>query len=205
MLNPLYPAPNRARMEVCYRVYGSIMRALANVVPDRVIAGGFDSTVSFSLSHMQRGKFQVSMEVFGGGYGASSDGPGCDGCDSPLSNCANTPVESLDIEYPYFMVTEYSLYDSSGGNGAHRGGLGFVRRYEITKDEVSFVFYADRFKFAPQGLHGGSPGKVGELEVTQRGVTRMYPGKFTGILNKGDTICLRTGGGAGYGQPVRNS
>ncbi|HRP77821.1 MAG TPA: hydantoinase B/oxoprolinase family protein [Aquamicrobium sp.] len=201
MINPHYPAPNRARMEVCYRVFNAIMRALAAPLPDRVIAGGYDSTVSFSLSRLDGDSFRVCMEVFGGGYGASSTADGCDAVDSPLSNCANTPVESLDMEYPYFQVCEYSLRDGSGGEGIHRGGLGFVRHYRILNDDVQLVFYSDRFRNAPEGLRGGLSGQPGGLELIRSGATLPPVGKYTGTLRTGDEIRLFTGGGAGFGTP----
>ena len=202
MLNPRYPAPNRARMEVCYRVHGAVMRALAKAVPDRVIAGGFDSTVSFSLSRLGKSGFQVAMEVFDGGLGVSAENDGCDAVDCLLSNCSNIPVESLDIEYPYFRVMEYALNNSSFGRGRHRGGMRLRRRYRIVQDEVQFVIYADRFKIPPPGLNGGEAGKVGRLEVMRDGQLELPPGKYVGTLNAGDEICLMTGGGGGYGNPA---
>ena len=52
ILNPKPPAPVRARLIPSYRAYNAVMKALAQAVPDRVIAGGFDTTVSCCLSHL---------------------------------------------------------------------------------------------------------------------------------------------------------
>ena len=52
LVNPRAPAPVRARMLSGYRVFNAVMRALAWVVPERVIAEGFDTTEVVCLSHL---------------------------------------------------------------------------------------------------------------------------------------------------------
>src|SRR5690606_32415206 len=109
------------------------MKALAGAVPDRVIAGGFDTTTVACLSSLGEAGYRIYLEIFGGGYGAGARGDGCDAVDSPLSNCANVPIEAMDMEYDFFRVAEYGLVADSGGPGRHRGGLGFRRVYDILK------------------------------------------------------------------------
>ena len=138
ILNPKPPAPVRARMEAGYRVFNAVMKALAQVVPEKVIACGFDTTSVFALSHLGDNGYRVYVEVFGGGYGASTEQDGCDAVDSPLSNCSNTPVEALDMEYDYFRVVDYALDPDSCGHGRHRGGIGFTRTYEILEGRCQF-------------------------------------------------------------------
>ncbi len=99
------------------------------------------------------------LEIFGGGYGAGAGTDGCDGVDSPLSNCTNTPVEALDQDFPFFRVIEYALRQDSCGVGEQRGGLGFRRRYEILREGVRLSLYSDRFRRAPDGLFGGGRGR----------------------------------------------
>ena len=92
-----------------------------------MIATGFDCTTAFCLSHLGEKGYSVYLEIFGGGYGASKAADGCDAVDSPLSNCSNAPVESLDIDYDFFRITGYELAPDSFGLGARRGGAGFGR------------------------------------------------------------------------------
>jgi N-methylhydantoinase B len=184
-----------------YRVWNAVMNALAHVVPERVIAAGFDTTEVLCLSHLGDEGYRIYLEIFGGGYGASAHGDGCDAVDSPLSNCGNIPVESMDLDYDFFRVLEYSVRPDSGGAGRHRGGLGFCRRYLITKDGVSFATYGDRFVFAPQGLFGGSPGARAESYVLRRGKRIPIGSKQSFALARGDELVMLTGGGAGYGDP----
>jgi N-methylhydantoinase B len=91
-----------------------------------VIAAGFDTTESICLSRLDNSGYQIHLEIFGGGYGAGTGNDGCDAVDSPLSNCSNVPIESMDMEFDYFRVLHYGLREGSGGAGRHRGGLGLA-------------------------------------------------------------------------------
>jgi N-methylhydantoinase B len=44
LLNPRPPAPVRRRMIPAYRVFNAVMKAMAQALPDKVIATGFDCT-----------------------------------------------------------------------------------------------------------------------------------------------------------------
>lgn len=202
LVNPRPPAPVRARMLSGYRVFNAVMSALARVVPERVIAEGFDTTEVVCLSHLGDDGYRIYLEIFGGGYGASAQGDGCDAVDSPLSNCGNIPVESMDLDYDFFRVLEYSVRVGSGGAGRHRGGMGFCRRYLITRDQVSLATYGDRFVFAPPGLFGGQPGARAATHVVRRGKRIPIGSKQSFALARGDVLVMLTGGGAGYGEPV---
>ena len=205
ILNPKPPAPVRARMEPAYRVFNAVMKALAKAVPEKVIACGFDTTSVFALSHLSETGYRVYVEVFGGGNGGSREADGCDGVDSPLSNCSNTPVEALDMEYDYFRVVDYSLLKDSAGAGRHRGGLGFTRAYEVTRDDVTFALYADRFRIAPSGVFGGRDGLTGRCELSRGGKVVPMKSKDAMVLGKGDVIAIHVGGGGGYGDPAERS
>jgi N-methylhydantoinase B len=202
LVNPRAPAPVRARMLSGYRVFNAVMRALAQVVPERVIAEGFDTTEVVCLSHLGREGYRIYLEIFGGGYGASAHGDGCDAVDSPLSNCGNIPVESMDLDYEYFRVLEYSVRPESGGAGRHRGGMGFCRRYLITRGGVTLATYGDRFVFSPPGIFGGHPGARAESHVVSNGRKIRIGSKQSFALEKGDVLVMLTGGGAGYGDPA---
>ena len=202
ILNPKPPAPVRARMGAGYRVFNAVMKALAQAVPNKVIACGFDTTMNCVFSHLyDDGRYNIYIEVFGGGYGASQDTDGCDGVDSPLSNCRNIPIEAMDMAYDFFRVTEYSLLSGSGGAGRYRGGHGFQRSYEILKDDVTFATYSDRFMLQPQGLFGGQPGRCAESFVIRADERIPFQSKQSFMMTKGDRLVMRTGGGAGYGDP----
>lgn len=201
LLNPRHPAPVRARMEACSRAWNAVMKALAQAVPDRVVAPGFDTTTSFCLSHLRPEGWSVYLEVYGGGLGATAETDGCDGVDNPLSNCSNTPVEAMDQDFPFFRVTDYALRADSAGAGQHRGGAGFLRRFEILTDNTRLALYSDRFRRAPEGLFGGHAGTTGWCEILRDGQRIPTRSKDQMELRKGDVVTLALGGGGGYGAP----
>lgn len=205
LVNPDYPAPVRARMEAAYRCFNAVMKALATVVPDQVIAGGNDATLVTSFSTQRETGYQVYLEVYGGGYGASAVRDGCDAVDSPLSNCENTPVEATDMDFDYFRIVGYGLLPDSSGHGRYRGGLGFFRRFEVLKDGVTFAMYADRFRIAPYGLFGGTDGQRGRAELLRDGKILSLKSKDAMTLKQGDILTIYTAGGGGYGVPALRS
>ncbi|MEM7056466.1 MAG: hydantoinase B/oxoprolinase family protein [Pseudomonadota bacterium] len=201
VLNPKPPAPVRARLLPSYRVFNAVMKALAQVVPDRVMAEGYDTTTPVCLSHLGPDGYNIYLEILGGGYGAGQENDGCDGVDSPLSNCANIPIESLEMDYPFVRVENYALRSGSGGAGARRGGLGFERSYRILQDGVTFATYGDRFTRPAEGLFGGESGAPAETHI-ERGDDKITLRSKTGRqVEKGDLLVVRTGGGGGYGDP----
>jgi len=202
LLNPHHPAPVRARMEACFRAWNAVMKALAKAVPQQVMAPGFDTTTVGVLSQLGPDGWSVYLEIFGGGSGATAASDGCDAVDGPLSNCSNTPVEALDQDFSFFRVLEYSLRQDSCGAGTTRGGLGFLRRFEILGDGVQLALYSDRFRRAPEGMFGGEPGSTGYCEVRRNGTLLHLRSKDKVDLQRGDLVTLAVGGGGGYGAPA---
>ena len=205
LVNPEYPAPVRARMEAGYRCFNAVLKALAQVVPDQVIAGGNDTTIVTSIAHLAKGRYSVYLEIYGGGFGASPRADGGDGIDSPLSNCTNTPVEATDMDFEHFRITGYGLIPDSCGHGRQRGGLGLFRRFEVLRDGVNFAIYADRFRLAPYGLFGGTDGQCARCEVRRGEEVITVKSKDGLILRKGDVLTLYTAGGGGYGPVVERA
>ena len=202
LVNPTYPAPVRARMLSAYRCFNAVLKALSQVVPERVIAGGNDSTHVTAFSHLDGGRYRVYLEVYGGGYGAGPRLDGCDAVDSPLSNCTNTPVEATDMDFEHFRIIGYGLIPDSCGHGRQRGGLGFFRRFEVLQDDVNLAIYADRFRLAPYGLFGGTDGARARCELERGGRRIALKSKDRIDLKKGDVLTLYSAGGAGYGNPA---
>jgi N-methylhydantoinase B len=185
-----------------YRCFDAVLRALAQVAPDKVVASGNDSTHALALSHLGVEKYRVYLEIYGGGFGASSRVDGCDGVDSALSNCTNTPVEATDMDFDHFRVIGYGLVADSGGAGRRRGGLGLWRRFEVLKDETNFACYSDRSRIAPWGLRGGLEGGRTRIELLRDGTTSVLPSKTKQELRRGDVLTIYTAGGGGYGAPA---
>ena len=202
LLNPLPPAPVRARMEAAFRAYDTVLKALGQAMPERAVACGYDCTTGFCLSHLKDGRYRVFIELRDGGYGGSASNDGCDAVAGPLSNCTNTPIEQIDADYDFFRIEGYSLRPDSGGLGQFRGGMGSVRSYRILEDGVRLSIYADRFRNPAAGLAGGGAGATGHCTVL-RGEQRIaVKSKDDMPLQKGDLILVASGGGGGYGDPA---
>ncbi|MFC6762616.1 hydantoinase B/oxoprolinase family protein [Sulfitobacter porphyrae] len=202
-LNPSEPRAVRARNNACHRVYNVIMLAMSEVVPNQVLASGHDTTNAIGMGHMSPEGYRVYMEVVGGGWGASAGADGADVVDGYVGNCSNVPVESLETDYPFMRVEEYSLRRGSAGAGERRGGLGARRVYRILADDVTFNSYSDRFKVAPWGLFDGESGQHSRFTVERDGKRLSLPSKGNTELLKGDRLIIETAGGGGYGDPKK--
>jgi N-methylhydantoinase B len=132
-------------------------------------------------------------ETLGGGQGASSIGPGDSGVHVGMSNTLNTPIESLEIEFP-LRVERYELRRGSGGDGRHAGGDGLERAIRVLAPATLNIL-SDRRRHRPEGRHGGSAGALGENMLNGE----LLPAKTSRCLTPNDLICIRTPGGGGWG------
>ena len=115
---------------MCQRVVDLIFGALAEAVPERVIAAsnGACTSITFAGHQPKDNALWVYLETIGGGSGARATKDGLDGVHVHMTNTSNLPVEALEIEYPLTLL-RYELVDGSGGPGRHRGGMGLRRVY----------------------------------------------------------------------------
>ncbi|MGC4027705.1 MAG: hydantoinase B/oxoprolinase family protein [Steroidobacteraceae bacterium] len=203
ILNPNFPAAVRARLTPASRVFDIVVRALGKANPDSAVATGYDTTSAVALSSFDPEKgYAVTMEILGGGWGGACGQHGAEGLDNPISNCANAPVEALEVDFPSFRIVEYSLLDGSGGVGEYAGGRGIRRVYEATRDGVKVAGYGDRHRVGASGLLGGGPGGVGAFKIRRsNGSVEVLPNVYEAVLGRGDRLVIETGGGGGYGTP----
>lgn len=189
--------------ETSQRAVDAIVKALAKVIPDRVQAGGPTTSGLLILgSRMADGRWAVYYEVHGGGEGATTGKDGASAIRVHMSNVMNTPVEVVESEYP-LMVEELALRPNSGGDGRHRGGLGFRRAYRVLGPDVTLTTMIERRIVPPYGLFGGkdaAPFRITLNPGTPR--ERDIRGKETMKLAQGDLVLIETCGGGGYGDPA---
>ena len=200
--NPLPPAGVTARSQTMTKIVEAMLRAMSEVVPDRVVAGshGQACTNSFSGIHPETGKRFSYIEIQGGGAGARPGKDGPDGQDLHLGRFMNTPVEAAELENPV-MIERYEFIPDSGGAGKYRGGLSLVRDIRFLTD-VTWARYSDRQKFSPQGLFGGKEGSMGGL-ILNPGMPGQKRCASKGVdqLRAGDVLSIRLPGSGGYGPP----
>jgi N-methylhydantoinase B/oxoprolinase/acetone carboxylase alpha subunit len=203
ILNPKEPAPVNARTATIKRVAGSIIAALAEVLPDRVPAASSGEMVMLALGgRTSSGAAFVTADQIAGGSGASRYLDGVDVIETDATNGMNLPAEALELESPIRLL-QVALRPGSGGAGEHRGGLGTVREFEMLTDGISMSYRGERHFSRPRGLFGGEDGQAAHAVVIRAdGVEETIPSKLVTLLNKGDRLLVETAGGAGYNPPA---
>ncbi|MDU7520061.1 MAG: hydantoinase B/oxoprolinase family protein [Roseomonas mucosa] len=198
IVNCTAPAAVNGRIAACQRVVDLIHGALAQVVPERVIAAcnGSVASATFVGTQPGTGEIWVYLETIGGGSGARHDKDGLDGVHVHMTNTSNLPAEALELEYPLTLL-RYELVDGSGGCGTHRGGMGLRRVYRA-EAECRLRVDGSRLRSAPWGLAGGLPGGMGGF-VYGEGVAPFDHG--SGVLRPGQVVEIVTPGAGGYGPP----
>ena len=198
VLNCVHPAAVNGRVSTCQRVVDLIHGALAQVIPERVIAAcnGACASATFVGEHPDR-RIWVYLETIGGGYGARATKDGLDGVHVHMTNTSNLPLEALELEYPLTLL-KYELVDGSGGCGQFRGGMGLRRVYRA-EAECRLRVDSSRMHSAPWGLAGGLPGGMSRV-VTGADVAPFRHG--SGVLRAGEVVEIITPGAGGYGPPA---
>jgi N-methylhydantoinase B len=199
----LNPGPDAARVggnhETSQRVVDAILRALAVVIPDRIVAGGPGTSglVMFS-GRRADGRSYILYEVHGGGEGASAGRDGTNAIRVHMSNVMNTPVEVIEAEYP-LRVECCELRRASAGAGRHRGGVGLRRAYRLLDERAEVTTMIERMRVAPWGVFGGEDGAPFRVTLVRgKGRTRIR-GKENRDLSRGDLVVVESSGGGGYG------
>ncbi len=203
VVNPVLPAACGARGVIGYRVYDAIMGALAPIVPDRVIAAGEGGPTLIALGGYDAERRPWgTTEVLVGTWGARAALDGLEGVSNPLANLANQPVELLEADIPIRML-RYGLEPDSGGAGRQRGGLAYVRSYEVLADRAQLTIRTDRRDHPPYGLDGGEHGAPSSNVVESGGERVVLPAMpmQASSLVRGDRFTHVAAGGGGYGDP----
>lgn len=203
VVNCRYPAAVAARMQIGHFLTEIVYRALAEVLPERVIAasGGTPATMQVFYGRRANGEPFHTVLIRGGGMGASASRDGAGSFIFP-ANGANTPVEILESDSP-LIVERRELLPDSGGAGRQRGALGRREVLRVPDDAyapqppVYLGIQSGRFRLPPEGLFGGKPGARAQFLVN--GV----PGNPYGLarLKPGDVVVMDAAGGGGYGDP----
>jgi N-methylhydantoinase B len=196
IVNCRYPAPVNARHVVGMYVPFPVLKALHQVMPDRVVSEGSGAvwTIQIQGRDEQGRPFTSSMFNYSGGMGARRDKPGLDATCYP-TGVAAVPVEVLEAAMP-IEFTRKELRPGSGGAGRQRGGDGQVIGYRMrTRDPWLLNVVASRTEVGPEGLEGGAPGQAGRFLVNGKPVNEAR--KM--LMQPQDDVLMETPGGGGYG------
>jgi N-methylhydantoinase B len=205
VVNCAFPVAVAARMQIGHFLTEIIYRALAEAVPERVIAGsgGTPATMNVFYGKRSNGKPWHSVIIRGGGMGASAVNDGYYDYIFP-ANGANTPVEIFESDTPLIVETR-ELIPDSGGPGKMKGGLGRRVVFRVPDDEyaplppVNLGIQSGRFRYPPEGLFSGKYGAKARFLINGKkgnpyGLTQLKPG---------DVVAMDAAGGGGYGDPLQ--
>jgi N-methylhydantoinase B len=201
ILNPRFPAPCNARQLTGHLLAGVIYKALAQAIPDQIIAdsGSAPSMRAVFSGHDQTGNRFSQILFASGGMGACPQKDGLPTTAFP-TNAGAGSIEAFESVSP-LIVWKKELRQDSGGAGEFRGGLGQECEIEIrSQGPLQLSLLSDRWRHPAQGVLGGTEGATSEIGFSdgttphQKSRTKIDPGK---------RLHMRYAGGGGYGDPAK--
>ena len=196
IVNAQYPSPVNARHVVGMFVPMPILKALAQVIPEKVLAEGAGAvwTIQIQGKRQDGSAFTSSMFNYSGGMGARATKPGLSATCYP-TGVAAVPVEILEATMP-IVFDRRELRIGSGGAGRMRGGDGQVIAFHMRTDSPWLLnAVPSRLDSGPEGLLGGEAGAPGRFLVNGKPVQESK--KM--VMQPGDRVLLEMPGGGGYG------
>jgi len=217
-LNPWRPAAVGNRHFAQQAVAESVLKAMADVLPDNTAAGCHISFPTFraggldtrkaTLAQNGKPRYFIVHDIIGGGMGGHAGGDGLSAVDTHGGNCGVLSAEILETISPV-RVRRSELIADSGGQGQSRGGLAMRREYELLCDNliVSVFFQQGGSDTAPWGAQGGGSGRPARSSLqTADGATRPLSTKEIALpVKRGDIIRLESAGGGGWGPVSRRT
>jgi N-methylhydantoinase B len=212
LLDPCFPASTIFGNQMCDEVLEAIMRALADVLPDRVTAG-WNQYLCTALTAIdpRTNAPSVSLTIFQrGGPGAMRGADGYDalGFTGTPGSMRSPDMEMFELSTPHLMHYCEYLPDSAG-HGEWRGGYGTRSSWTIYGEGETGTTIGDDVAAEgadpPEGLFGGGPGGLNELHLRfPDGTTRAWGSKEIIEHIPPGTVCEAVnGGGGGYGDARR--
>jgi 5-oxoprolinase (ATP-hydrolysing) len=205
LLNP----PEHRDPAQCPAMVGGNVETSQRVVDVLLGALGLAAASQGTMNNLTFGDASFGYyETICGGSGATPDSDGADAVHTHMTNTRLTDPEVIERRYPV-RLHEFSIRRGSGGQGAHRGGDGIVRRIEFLAPIRVSLLTERRGPYAPFGLNGGAPGALGVNALTPSGLPVRTPsnlgGKASLEVRPGDVLTIETPGGGGFGTPIADS
>jgi 5-oxoprolinase (ATP-hydrolysing) len=202
LLNP----PEHDSPAECAAVVGGNVETSQRVVDVLLGAFGIAAASQGTMNNLLFGDESFGYyETICGGSGATADADGADAVHTHMTNTRLTDPEVLEQRFPVQLL-EFSIRESSGGDGKQRGGDGIVRKLKFLRPLCVSTLCQRRDKFPPYGLAGGSPGAIGKNTIQYADGTREeLPGRAQLSVQPGDILTIETPGGGGFGAKTEES
>ena len=187
MLNPSYPSP----------VVAGNVETSQHLIDILNVALKVQSACYGTMSNITFGDKNFGYyETICGGEGASFGNNGADAVHCHMTNTSITDPEILEWYYPV-RLTEFSIRKKSGGKGKWFGGNGVIRKIVFLKN-LDLTILSNRRIIKPFGMVNKNKAKTGENIIVKKNNHIKLAHACQIKVSKGDTIILKTPGGAGY-------
>jgi len=206
---PVTLATNHCAQEILE----AVIKALAPSCPDRAMAGwGRRFRIAIQgkdpRRDTDRGGRPFIWHFFqarpGGGASAAGDGwPGA-GEWQAAGGIKFGSLEVTEVRFPLFF-RRHEFRPDSGGDGQYRGGPGGIVEMVVEIGEPAVANTAgDGVVHGACGILGGEDGAPHRYMLFSGNRERAIKTKETGVvIEPGDRLLLESGGGGGYGDPMR--
>ncbi|MEE4638778.1 MAG: hydantoinase B/oxoprolinase family protein [Wenzhouxiangella sp.] len=190
LLNPKHPAAVVAgNVETSQVITDALLAAMGKLANSQ----GTMNNLTFGNARYQH------YETLCGGAGAGEGFDGADAVHTHMTNSRLTDPEILETRFPV-LLEGFGIRPDSGGKGSWRGGHGAERRIRFL-EPMTVALLANSRTQAPQGLHGGGPGRTGEAWIEHPdGRIQSLAGCDRAEVEAGDVLVIRTPGGGGWGR-----
>jgi N-methylhydantoinase B len=183
-------------------VYNVVLAALGELNPARAVApsGLGNGAVAIGYAKGRDGKTSVQYELLCTALGGTSAHDGASIVQGMNHITPGAPVEIVETEYPV-RVRRYDIWTDSAGPGRHRGGVGYVREYEVLEDCI-MTARASNPHFPAWGIRGGRAPSTSRTTINPDREDCVELGPIeTRTLRAGDVVRFEQSGGGGFGAP----
>ena len=206
VVNPRHPATINHYFPTIQLVYGATLACLGKLHPERAVApaglGCGATAIGYAKSRTGKRTVQYELAVTALGGTSAHDGASIV---QPMNHLTTgAPVEIVESEYP-LRVRRYDIWQDSAGAGRQRGGVGYVREFEMLEDCV-VTMRGSNHKFAASGLAGGLRPLTSRTTINP-GLSseRALSAIETNQMHAGELFRMERSGGGGYGPPTERS
>ncbi|MEK9646184.1 MAG: hydantoinase B/oxoprolinase family protein [Alphaproteobacteria bacterium] len=202
VVSPVYPATVNHYFPTSHLAYACVLAALGKLNPGRAVApGGLgNGAIAIGYREGRNGKPTVQYELMTTSLGGTAEH---DGTPMVMGMChftPSTPVEIVETEYP-IRIRKFDIWPDSGGAGKMRGGIGYVREYEMLTN-VMLTARTANHEQPGWGLAGGEGPPVCVTAINPDGPEPIELSALdTREAPAGTVVRLSQTGGSGYGDP----
>lgn len=198
-----------ATIALCDEVTNLVLKAWAQILPDRAMAGmGEYCAANYigsgtRLQHADDYAHVFYLAASGGGATSEHDGlPHMFGA-CIMGNMGYESIELVELARP-MIVWETAAVADSGGSGQFRGAVGVRHRIQPVSHTMNLHYAGSGHTCAAFGLVAGSDGKVADhwVEDLKSGkVVKRLKNAGKSDIEPHQVWVAETGGGGGFGDP----